>query len=385
VAVLAVGLSSLNQILTSLNVSGNKLGASGARSLSHALMNCRVKKLRCHGNEIGDEGAKDMAQCIGHHPFLEYVGMMDNNIGDTGGFAIFNNLGFNHKTSKLVQLGLNGNRIGDHAVSQALCRVLRSDDRGRRLPLRNLGLGKNKITRAGMRNLMYLVNDEMEAGVKVSELPEILLLDNPGTMYLRNHLKDSVKGSPHKFNFYELLNTQIYFFNTDKAGKSTPKPNTSAAGDNKAPQTRSRSTKTARKKGAPAPLDLDNGHLVLEAANGTVGLSPTLLCDLQRPELIGPLGSPKLGSPNTLEGDYTDGKLPNPAEVDPLVAPQKKDSMVNEIHLVEDANAFVEYAFNESDCRHDESESEGELELADLSAEHLKHYVSWLPGLLHAS
>ena len=366
VAVLAAGLSSLNQILTSLNVSGNKLGASGAQSLSHALMTCRVKKLRCHGNEIGDEGAKDMAQCIGRHPFLEYVGMMDNNIGDSGGFAIFNYLGSNRKTSKLVQLGLNGNHIGDHAVGQAVCRVLRSDDRGRRLPLRNLGLGKNKITQAGMTKLTHLIKDEMKAGVDVSELPEILLLDNPGTMHLRGKLESLQRRSSHKFEYYELLNTHSTFFNTDKAGKSKPKP------------------KPKPNKFAPAPLDLDTGFL-------DVAESPTVLGNLERPErvaeLITPLRLPQVGSTNALEGDSTDGKMPNPTVLVPPVAPQR-NSMVNpgspttlnEIHLVEDA-ALVECTFNESD----ESESEGELELSYRSAEHLKQFVSWLPGLLHAS
>jgi hypothetical protein len=87
--------------LTSLNLTGNKIGDSGAITIARKLPS--LKELYLHDNNIGDDGARTIAERL---PSLTHLYLWENKIGDDGARAIAEHL------TALTSLQLSNNKIG---------------------------------------------------------------------------------------------------------------------------------------------------------------------------------------------------------------------------------------------------------------------------------
>jgi Ran GTPase-activating protein (RanGAP) involved in mRNA processing and transport len=127
-----------NGSLTSLNLEWNNIGDEGAKALADALgKDSRLTSLGLFGNSIGDEGAKALADALGKNSGLTSLYLGANNIGAEGAKALADALG---KDSSLTGLNLWHNNIGDEGA-KALADALEKNSSLTNLDLRRSNIG----------------------------------------------------------------------------------------------------------------------------------------------------------------------------------------------------------------------------------------------------
>ena len=106
----------VNATLKSLNLSHNVLGDAGATVLGQALLsNSTLTALDLCWNEIGDDGVVSLSKVLGRRSSsLKVLSLHDNDIGDTGAFALAAEL---RENSTLTALCLGYNMIGDDGAT----------------------------------------------------------------------------------------------------------------------------------------------------------------------------------------------------------------------------------------------------------------------------
>ena len=135
----------VNSSLTECHLRFNKIGDTGAVSLSQALtVNSSLTNLDLSSNRIGDTGAKSLSQALTVNSSLTNLYLSFNSIGDTGAVSLSQALTVN---SSLTNLHLSSNRIGDTgAVSLSQALTVNSS-------LTNLDLSSNRIGHTGAESL----------------------------------------------------------------------------------------------------------------------------------------------------------------------------------------------------------------------------------------
>ena len=152
----------VNSQLSSLNLGRNNIGDEGVKQLSNGLKNSQLSSLNLGGNNIGDEGVKQLSNGLKNSQLRSlYLGY--NNIGDEGVKQLSNVL----KNSQLSSLNLGNNNIGDEGVKQ-LSNGLKNSQ------LSSLDLGRNNIGDEGVKQLSnVIVNNNKLRWLYLSENDEI--------------------------------------------------------------------------------------------------------------------------------------------------------------------------------------------------------------------
>ena len=134
--------------LRGLNLIGNNIDDEGVKQLSNGLKNSQLSSLYLGWNNIGDEGVKQLSNVL-KNTQLSNLDLRRNNIGDEGVKQLSNGL----KNSQLSSLYLGRNNIGDEGVKQ-LSNVLKNSQ------LSSLNLMANNIGDEGVKQLSnVLVNN----------------------------------------------------------------------------------------------------------------------------------------------------------------------------------------------------------------------------------
>ena len=117
---LAEGLQHCSSLQT-LDLGRNSIGEDGAKALAEGLQHCSsLQTLYLEWNSIGDDGAKALAEGLQHCSSLQTLDLVWNSIGDDGAKALAEGL---QHCSSLQTLHLGGNSIGDDGA-KALAEVL---------------------------------------------------------------------------------------------------------------------------------------------------------------------------------------------------------------------------------------------------------------------
>ncbi len=97
--------------LQMLDLRWNSIGEDGAKALAEGLQHCSsLQALILRGNSIGDDGAKALAEGLQHCSSLQTLDLAGNGIGEDGAKALAEGL---QHCSSLQTLHLEGNGIGD--------------------------------------------------------------------------------------------------------------------------------------------------------------------------------------------------------------------------------------------------------------------------------
>ena len=117
------------QQISFINLSSNDIGSLGCVEIVKLFdnTNCQLRGLNLLGNNIGDEGVKQLSNVLKNSQ-LSSLNLRANNIGDEGVKQLSNVL----KNSQLSSLNLGRNNIGDEGVKQ-LSNVLVNNNKLRRL------------------------------------------------------------------------------------------------------------------------------------------------------------------------------------------------------------------------------------------------------------
>ena len=163
--VLATALTD-NTTLEKLYLHQNNIGDEGAKAIAQVLETNKTLKLKILGlnkNNIGDEGAKAIAQVLETNTIFDSLYLNENNIGDEGAKAIARVL----KTETLITLCLNENIIGDEGA-KAIAHELE-----RNTTLRYLQLSKNNIGMEGATALVTALTKKTTLFVLDLVMPDI--------------------------------------------------------------------------------------------------------------------------------------------------------------------------------------------------------------------
>ena len=107
---LAEGLQHCSSLQT-LELAENSIGEDGAKALADGLQHCSsLQTLELAGNSIGEDGAKALAEGLQHCSSLQTLNLEGNNIGDDGAKALAEGL---QHCSSLQTLNLAVNSIGE--------------------------------------------------------------------------------------------------------------------------------------------------------------------------------------------------------------------------------------------------------------------------------
>ena len=94
-----------------MTLASNNIGDEGAKAIADALKsNTSLTTIDLRGNNIGDEGAKAIAEALKGNTSLTSINLSNNNIGDEGAKAIADALKFN---TSLTTIDLDNNNLGD--------------------------------------------------------------------------------------------------------------------------------------------------------------------------------------------------------------------------------------------------------------------------------
>jgi hypothetical protein len=127
-----------NRSLKHLCLLDNKIGDDGAKAIADALKdNHSLKTLDLNGNEIDDDGAKSIADALKVNHSLETLDLNGNKIGVEGAKQIADALKDNHSLKTLL---LYGNKIGDDGA-KAIANALKVNHSLERLHLINNKIG----------------------------------------------------------------------------------------------------------------------------------------------------------------------------------------------------------------------------------------------------
>ena len=141
---LAEGLQHCSSLQT-LDLQRNSIGEDGAKALAEGLQHCRsLQTLDLDRNSIGDDGAKALAEGLQHCSSLQTLDLQRNIIGEDGAKALAEGL---QHCSSLQTLDLAGNSIGDDGA-KALAECLQHSS-----SLQALYLGANNIGDEGAKAL----------------------------------------------------------------------------------------------------------------------------------------------------------------------------------------------------------------------------------------
>jgi hypothetical protein len=89
--------------LVKLDLSGNNIGDDGAKAIADALkVNHSLETLYLNDNNIGDDGAKAIADALKDNKSLDKLDLDDNKIDDDGAKAIADALKVNHRLESLL-------------------------------------------------------------------------------------------------------------------------------------------------------------------------------------------------------------------------------------------------------------------------------------------
>ncbi|CAM4922220.1 unnamed protein product [Rotaria socialis] len=143
--IVANELLQVNQVITRLDLYANQIGDIGARFVADAVrINTTLKELRLYNNKIGDVGTQYLAAALTTNQTLTLLGLDTNQIGDSGAQY----LGEALKTNKsLTLLQLQTNQIGDSGA-QYLADALKVNK-----TLNILYLHENQIGDTGAQHL----------------------------------------------------------------------------------------------------------------------------------------------------------------------------------------------------------------------------------------
>ena len=112
-------------MLKELVIGAQSIGAVGASALSEALkVNKVLKELSLTGNPLGDAGAVVLAGALRVNNALTVLDVRSCSIGTEGGKAIAEALKVTGGASRVLELTLMGNSIGDAGIA-AIGKVLR--------------------------------------------------------------------------------------------------------------------------------------------------------------------------------------------------------------------------------------------------------------------
>ncbi|XP_059411536.1 NACHT, LRR and PYD domains-containing protein 1b allele 2-like isoform X7 [Carassius carassius] len=154
-AALASALRSNPSHLRKLNLSGNKLGASGVKLLSDLLKDprCKLEKLWLRDCGVTDEGCSALASALRSNPsHLRDLDMSFNKLGASG-VKLLSDL-LKDPRCKLEKLWLR-----DCGVTDEGCAALTSALRSNPSHLRDLSLSVNKLGESGVKLLSDLLKD----------------------------------------------------------------------------------------------------------------------------------------------------------------------------------------------------------------------------------
>jgi len=141
----------VNVVLTELRLGGNTIGNEGAKAIAEALkVNTVVTELNLGLNFIGDIGAKAIAEALKVNAVLTTLGLFNNSIGNDGANAIAEALKVN---AVLTILDLQINKIGDLGA-KAISESLKVN-----AVLTKLWLNNNKIGDKGKQAVWVVVKD----------------------------------------------------------------------------------------------------------------------------------------------------------------------------------------------------------------------------------
>jgi hypothetical protein len=131
-----------------LSLSNNQLGNDGAKMMANMLKNnTKIIHLDLNHNGIGPEGAKALASAIdaNSNSAITYLNLSRNQIGDVGATGMANMLRSN---TKITHLDLKNNNIGDKGALA----LANATDANSESPIAYLNLADNQI-RASLENL----------------------------------------------------------------------------------------------------------------------------------------------------------------------------------------------------------------------------------------
>ena len=201
---MATALQDVNTALYRLQLDDIQIGNEGAKALANALqVNTSVQILELRENQIGDEGAKALATALQSNTSLQYLSLLSNQFGDEGGRAFLNALqGFNctliailmdfdgisrtiqKEIRFLLQANKRGMRIVGPSIWKEACERLRRDDKFLvRLDLGHLPVGVvgAKALADALRNNTYLKELSLEGasiGVEGAKALALALQEN---------------------------------------------------------------------------------------------------------------------------------------------------------------------------------------------------------------
>ncbi|XP_059818694.1 NACHT, LRR and PYD domains-containing protein 3-like isoform X1 [Hypanus sabinus] len=170
-----------NPSLTELNLGGNKLGDSGVKLVSAALRNpeCKIQKLWMWNVGLTDSAAGDLASVFGRNASLMVLSLNNNKLGDTGVKLVsaalmksgcklqelgLRDVGLTDSGAKdlvsalstnksLTELNLNDNKLGDLGVKLVSAALRNPKRKIQKLWLRDVGL-----TDSGAEDLASALN-----------------------------------------------------------------------------------------------------------------------------------------------------------------------------------------------------------------------------------
>lgn len=149
-----------NHQFREINLCYNQLGDQGAKMIANAIKahQCRVNSLIFIGNQIGDEGALALIGAMEQQANLR-IELMRNQIGPKGAVAYVD-----VEKQRSSRIDLSHNKIGDEGATAVVNNLLR--DKG---IVTELYLTHNEIGKAGDRDL-----SDIERSVKVYHLVKIV-------------------------------------------------------------------------------------------------------------------------------------------------------------------------------------------------------------------
>ena len=120
-AILSDALKANNTYLTSLNLQGNRLTATGATELFQAMaLNTTLTELSLFDNNISDTGATELSKALVVNNALAKLDLAQNQIGDTGAAELSKALMVNTVLTKLHLYNKNIGDVGTLALGNTL-------------------------------------------------------------------------------------------------------------------------------------------------------------------------------------------------------------------------------------------------------------------------
>ncbi|XP_072133528.1 uncharacterized protein [Mobula birostris] len=140
-----------NPSLTELNLNDNQLGDSGVKLLSAALGNpeCKLQKLQLDNIGLTDSGAKDLASALSTNPSLTELNLSVNKLGDSGVKLV--SAALMKSRCKLQELGLDNVGLTDSGAEDLVSALSTNPS------LTELNLGYNSLTDRSVPALRRLI------------------------------------------------------------------------------------------------------------------------------------------------------------------------------------------------------------------------------------